>query len=204
MLNRVCRKQRSAIGSALSLALVSIVGASGCAPDYVTGSTAPVLLLIGAIHGGQVLESDVRDSTGAICADTVNVALAVRSKNPLATTIVVPEHVLVQQYEVRYLRTDGRGTEGLDVPYSYRGPIASEVDLATSGTSDVPIPVVRWQAKLEPPLSTITGAQIVTMIAEITVRGQTVAGQPVATTGRLQINFADFADGFAEGTCVGS
>jgi len=198
MLNRVCRTQRSAIGSALSVALVSVVGASGCAPDYVTGSTAPVLFLIGAINGGAVLESDVRLSGSIICPDTVNVSLAVRPKNPLATTIAVPEHVLVQQYEVRYLRTDGRGTEGLDVPYSYRGPIASEVDLATSGTSDVPIPVVRAQAKLEPPLSNITGVQIVTMIAEITVRGQTVAGQPVATTGRMQINFADFFDTLTE------
>jgi hypothetical protein len=72
------------------------------------------------------------------------------------------------------------------------------VDLATSGTTAVPIPVVRWQAKLEPPLSAISGAQIVTMIAEITVRGQTVAGQPVTATGQLQINFADFADDFVD------
>ena len=58
----------------------------------------------------------------------------------------------------------------------------------------VPVQVVRRQSKLEPPLSNITGYQIVSMIAEITISGQTVAGQPVSATGRMQVDFADFGD----------
>lgn len=175
---------------ALALALV----AGGCAPDYVTGSTAPVNLLIASINDGSVLDSDVRLSSGTICPDTVPVSLAVRAKNQNNVTITVPQHVMVQQYEVRYFRTDGRANEGIDVPYRFAGPVAAEVDVAISGTTSVPVQVVRRQSKLEPPLSNITGFQIVSMIAEITVSGQTVAGETVTATGRMQVDFADFGD----------
>jgi hypothetical protein len=175
---------------ALALALV----AGGCAPDYVTSSTAPVNLLIASINDGNVLSSDVRLSDGTICPDTVPVSLGVRAKNQNNVDITVPQHVLIQQYEVRYYRTDGRANEGVDVPYRYAGPIAAEVDVATAGATVVPVQVVRRQSKLEPPLSNITGYQIVSMIAEITISGQTVAGQPVSATGRTQVDFADFGD----------
>jgi hypothetical protein len=175
---------------ALALALV----AGGCAPDYVTSSTAPVNLLIGSINDGNVLSSDVRLSDGTICPDTVPVSLGVRAKNQNNVDITVPQHVLIQQYEVRYYRTDGRANEGVDVPYRYSGPIAAEVDVAIAGATVVPVQVVRRQSKLEPPLSNITGYQIVSMIAEITISGQTVAGQPVSATGRMQVDFADFGD----------
>jgi hypothetical protein len=175
-------------------ALALALGTGGCAPDYVTSSTAPVNLLIASINGGAVLDSDVRLSTGTICPDTVSVSLAVRAKNQNGVQITIPQHVLVQQYEVRYYRSDGRGAEGVDVPYRYSGPVAAEVDVATSGTTDVPVQVVRRQAKIEPPLSNITGYQIVSMIAEITISGQTVAGETVTATGRMQIDFADYGD----------
>jgi len=175
-------------------AVALALGAGGCTPDYVTSSTAPVNLLIASVNDGLVLDSDVRLSSGTICADTISVALAVRAKNQNSVQITVPQHVLVQQYEVRYYRTDGRANEGIDVPYRYSGPLAAEVDVATSGTTPVPVQVVRRQAKIEPPLSNITGYQIVSMIAEITISGQTVAGETVSATGRMQVDFADFGD----------
>jgi hypothetical protein len=190
MLIRKVGWKNGAGAGALALALAAV----GCAPDYVTGSTAPVNLLVASINGGAVLDSDVRLSSGTICPDTVQVALAVRAKNQNEVDITIPQHVLVQQYEVRYLRTDGRANEGVDVPYRYAGPLAFEVDVATSGASSVPVQVVRRQAKIEPPLSNITGYQIVSMIAEITISGQTVAGEAVSGSGRMQIDFADFGD----------
>lgn len=176
--------------SALALALA----AGGCAPDYVTGSTAPVNLLVASVNDGKVLDSDVRLTSGTICPDTVQVGLAVRAKNQNTIQITIPQHVMVQQYEVRYFRTDGRANEGIDVPYRYSGPLSAEVDLATAGVTSVPVQVVRRQAKLEPPLSNMTGLQIVSMIAEITISGQTVAGEAVSATGRMQVDFADFGD----------
>jgi hypothetical protein len=63
---------------------------------------------------------------------------------------------------------------------------------------DVPIEVVRAQAKLEPPLRNLRtenfggSALILTCFAEITVHGRTLAGEAVSGSGRLQIDFADW------------
>jgi hypothetical protein len=167
-------------------------------PDYVTDSEASVLLIVAAVNEGLVLDSEVRYGSGTgntfICEDEVPVSLAVRNKNPDAPAPRVPGAVLVNGYEVRYFRTDGRSEEGLDVPYRITGGISAAVDVATSGTTDVVIEVVRRQAKLEPPLSNIEQAAILTIIAEVTIFGETVSGDRVSASGRLQIDFADFID----------
>jgi hypothetical protein len=102
--------------------------------------------------------------------------------------------VLLKSYEVRYFRTDGRGTEGVDVPYRITGNLAFAVDVAVSGTSNFPLEVVRRQAKVEPPLSSINQAALLTVMAEVTLYGETVSGQKVSATGRMQIDFADYGD----------
>jgi hypothetical protein len=63
------------------------------------------------------------------------------------------------------------------------------------------VDLVRHQAKLEPPLMNITGLQIVTMIADISVFGTTVSGKAASASGSAQVTFADFADGTE--TCEG-
>jgi len=68
------------------------------------------------------------------------------------------------------------------------------VDVANSGTSTFPLEVVRRQAKVEPPLSSIFQTALLTVMAEITLYGETVSGQTVSASGRLQIDFADFGD----------
>lgn len=183
------------IGGTMALALALVVSGCGTA-DYVTDSKASVLLLVGSVNSGAVLDSDVRlgIDSNLICPDTVTVDLAVRNKNPNAQAPRVTGAVLVQSYEVRYVRTDGRSQEGVDVPYTINGGIAAAVDVATSGTSPVPIEVVRRQAKLEPPLSNIQGFDIVTMFADITIAGETVSGDAVTASGRLQIDFANYGD----------
>lgn len=182
--------------AALTLAL------SGCGtPSYVTDSQASVLLIVAAINGGAVLDSDVRngEDSNVICPDTVEVEVAVRHKNPGAVAPSVPNAVLVQRYTVDYFRSDGRGEHGVDVPYPISGALASAVDVADSGTIPIPIEVVRRQAKLETPLSAITGFDIVTMFANITLSGETVSRDTVTASGRLQIDFANFGD--AEDSC---
>jgi hypothetical protein len=74
--------------------LVLALGLAGCVPDYVKDNDSPVLFLIAAINGGQVLQSDV----GTISSDTVSVTLAVRPKNPLNSNLPqVAEAVIVEQ-----------------------------------------------------------------------------------------------------------
>lgn len=187
------------LGALLLAALVT-----GCAPDYVTDNAASVNLIIASINGGAQLDSDVRNGelSTFVCEDEVEVAVAVRAKNPGGPAPSVPSAVLLKSYEVRYFRTDGRGTEGVDVPYRITGNLAFAVDVATSGTSAFSLEVVRRQAKVEPPLSSIYQAALLTVMAEVTLYGETVSGQKVSASGRFQIDFADFGDD--EETCPAS
>ena len=123
------------IGGSVALALALVVLGCGTA-DYVTDSKADVVLLVGSVNGGAVLDSDIRigATSSTVCPDIVTVDLAVRNKNPNAPAPRVPGAVLVQSYEVRYFRTDGRSQEGVDVPYTINGAIASAVDVAATGT----------------------------------------------------------------------
>ncbi len=180
------------LGATLLVALAS----GSCTPSYVTGNDAPVNLYISAINGGAVLDSDIRigKDSAVVCEDEVMVTVAVRNKNPNAPAPYVPGAVLLQSYEVRYFRTDGRGTEGVDVPYRITGNLAVAIDVSNKDNTDIPIEVVRRQAKLEPPLSSILQANVLTVMAQLTLYGQTVAGQRVSASGTFQIDFADFAD----------
>ena len=186
--------------SAAAAALAMVLALSGCeiTPDYVTGSQASVLLIVASINDGSVLDSEVRfGSSGPsqfICEDEVEVALAVRSKNPGAPAPNVAEAVLINGYEVTYSRTDGRSQEGIDVPYRITGRLSSAVDVASSGTESVVIEVVRRQAKIEPPLSNIEQSFVLTIMAEVTIFGETVSGDRVSGSGTMQIDFADFID----------
>ena len=183
------------IGGTVAVALTLALSGCGTA-DYVTDSQATVLLIVASINGGAVLDSDVRlgENSTLICPDTVEVALALRNKNPGAQEPRIPGAVLIQRYTVEYFRSDGRGLHGVDVPFPISGAISSALDVASSGTEMVPIEVVRRQAKLENPLSAITGFDLLTMFADITISGETISGDSVTASGRLQITFADFGD----------
>lgn len=178
----------------VALAVIGALGLVGCTPSYLADSDAPVLMIIAAINGGNVLASDLAIETG-VCPDVVPVAIAIRAKNqnPAFNPVNILMHVLIQRYEVRYYRSDGRGAEGVDVPYRISGNLAFEIDVATSGATAVNIEVVRRQAKLEPPLVRLKeDFHVLTMFAEITIHGRTIAGQGVSATGAMQIDFADF------------
>ncbi len=170
----------------------------GCTADYVTGSRAPVLLLIESINGGTPVLSDVRGDTGTIlnCTAAVSVRNELKNPNEVATKV---EDVQLTTYEVRYRRSDGRAVEGVDVPYRITGSISAVVLANTS--SPVTIDLVRHQAKIEPPLIDLTGLAIVTMIADITISGNTIAQQAVSASASTNITFADFATGTK--TCEG-
>lgn len=187
---------------------------AACVPEWADRGEAPVLLRItkiiatsGGTEGdsgtGDVLNSDV---CCPIVNDnaTINVETAV--KNPFVGTGPAIEgianDVMLETYEVRYFRTDGRNQEGVDVPYRITGPIATMVKVGEPATAV--IVVVRHQAKSEPPLRNLVlpvanantlqlpGAGVLTVVAEITVRGHTTAGKGVEASGQIQINFADY------------
>jgi hypothetical protein len=171
------------------------LGVVACTADYVSDNTSPILFRIAAINGGAPLTSDV----GNLEPDLAEVVLAVRPKNQNFENVPqVPMAVFVERYEVRFFRSDGRNTEGVDVPYRISGNITTVVDVGLDGGANVavPIEVVRTQAKLEPPLRNIAnggGELVLTAFAEITIFGRTVAEDAVVSSGRLQIDFVPSA-----------
>jgi hypothetical protein len=169
---------------------------SGCTPDWAKNGDAPVVLLMTAINSGNVLDSDVRISTGAVCPDFVPLRLENHFKNPNVTNTGFRHDFTVERYEVHYFRSDGRNTEGVDVPYSISGNLAQEVREESDAVLN--LEVVRRQAKLEPPLTNLFhngGALIVTMFAEVTLHARTTTNQTTnSVSARLQIDFADFGD----------
>jgi hypothetical protein len=184
-------------GGALSLGAVVAVAAAlamaGCSADYVENNEGPVLLLITAINGGAQLDSDVRNGEFStfVCENEVDVELTVQNKNPNAPTAPAST-VQLESYEVRYSRSDGRGVEGVDVPFRITGSLAATVGVGDDVT--VPIEVVRRQAKLEPPLDNISQTTILTVSAQVTLFGKTISEKRVSAVARFQIDFADFGD----------
>jgi hypothetical protein len=189
-----------------ALALIAL-GLTACTtPGFVTSSQADVILEITSITGqsggsgggsgiGSVLNSDVLFKGGVI-NDNATINVRVIDKNRLNPAIGggVNDVTLVR-YEVQYVRSDGLNQEGVDVPFAISGPLSLLVPAGGTGADS--IVVVRHQAKLEPPLSNLVGLggqAVISCVANITIFGQTTAGQVVQATGSLQINFADFAD----------
>lgn len=191
MLDRKGRGWTMRLGSAAAVALAFAL--AGCSADYVENNQSPVLLLIRSINEGAQLDSDVRNGEFStfVCEDEVDVAVTVQNKNPSSPN-APSSAVQIGSYAIRYFRTDGRGTEGVDVPYRVTGSLATTVQ--AGGTTTFPLEVVRRQAKVEPPLSSIFQAALLTVIAEVTLYGNTISGESVTATGRLQIDFADFGD----------
>jgi hypothetical protein len=181
-----------AVGAGLAL--------SGCGAAYVEGNTASVLLLIESIAEGTPQLSDVRGENGLIVNCQIELAVSARPKNPNGP-VGISEDVQLTRYTVTYRRADGRSVEGIDVPFAISGNTAAMVDSGGTGATALLVDLVRHQAKLEPPLMNITGLQVVTMIADISVFGETVSGKSVSARGSAQVTFADFADGTE--TCEG-
>ena len=191
---------RSLIRSTIAKAalLLGAAGFSACSAGYTTDNASSVLLIIASINGGAALKSDVLKATG-VFNDSADLAIAVRFKNPNITTVPqIPSAVILERYEIKYRRSDGRGVEGQDVPFSISGNLTAAFDVKTSGTDSISLEVVRVQAKLEPPLRNLSsgtgGGLVVTMFADITLHGRTISGQTVTANGSLQIDFANWAD----------
>jgi len=185
------------IASTVALGGLTLYGC-GIGPDYVTNGEANYVLLMTGINQGVPLRSDVRPA----CPDSVALRLENHSKNPaVADTAGFRGDMVVERYEVRYFRSDGRSTQGVHVPYTITGNVAQEV--RSSQAETLSLEVVRAQAKLEPPLSNLarTGGQVdvvgapgvITMFAEVTLHARMTTGQTTnSVSARLQIDFGDY------------
>ena len=185
---------------------VSLAALAGGTADFAEVNDSPVLLRVNSITGstggagatggsgiGAVLLSDVVTNNGGVFNDNATLTVEALSKNPNGPVLGSFNDVLIEQYRVRYFRTDGLDREGVDVPYSFTGSVQALVP--APGTATVPILIVRHAAKLEPPLANLGSAggfDLITTIAEITLFGHTTSGKAVSAVGRIEVHFADF------------
>jgi len=190
------RSGRNVMRANAIVVMLGALAASGCVPDWAKQGESPNILLMTAINGGTPINSDVRISNGTVCADFATLRVENHQKNPLNTDASFRGDIVLERYDIRYIRSDGLSTEGVDVPFRITGNVAQEIQAANSATLNLEI--VRRQAKLEAPLKNLIalgGGQVVTMFAEVTVHARSTVQQTTnAATARVQIDFSDFVD----------
>jgi hypothetical protein len=190
-----------------------ITSATSCG-NVVRSSRAPALLVVnslaatrGQAQGGTAaasLASDVLTlvTTGGVCS-TTNPCPTIFTDSGTITLSLAPKdidvgltsnnQVTVNRIHVSFRRTDGRNTEGVDVPFSF--DTASTATVAVGGSTAVSFTLVRIQAKQESPLvQLVTNDQFISTIADITVYGNDIVGNAVSATGSIGVTFGNWGD----------
>ncbi len=194
---RVSRKvvwgaRRTGVAVAL---LGGLLLASSCSETVRTGQASSYLVittLTGGAQSDSTVESDVVSDTGSIFTDVgqASFQLLMKDAGGLAPTSV--NAITITQYSVEYVRSDGRNTPGVDVPY----PFTSGVTATIASTGSVGFTLVRTQAKEEAPLKALRfggGAKAISAVARVTFYGHDQTGREVSVTGNMDITFADWA-----------
>lgn len=194
-------RRKAVWGSRIRLA-VALTGAlllTSCSEAIRTGQS-PAYLVMMSLQGsaglaggfGSTLQSDVVSDTGSIAQDVGQAALELTMKDPLAGGPTAVNAITITQYHVDYIRSDGRNTQGVDVPFAFDGAVTATV----SGTASIPFTLVRVQAKEEAPLKALRfggGANVITTIARVTLYGHDQNGREVSVSGNIEVTFADWA-----------
>ena len=197
-------------GFTAAAAVVALLFISGCG-EQATQGKAPSYLQVSQLQAASgakpqtystLLESDVVTNVKVdsmlvptIYEDLGQVTLRMAMKDP--TTLIGPSAantITINRYHVEFVRSDGRNTQGVDVPYSFDGAMTGTISTVDTSLSFV---LVRAQAKLEAPLMALRnagGAMVVSTIARITFYGQDQAGNAVSVTANISVNFADWGD----------
>jgi len=173
---------RSVIGL---VSLAAAVAQTASCGDVVRTGRAPVVLSVTGLK-----PSLVTSSVTSLSDDQVVATLAVTMKDVSLTTPATPtanNNVTITEYQVVYRRTDGRSTQGTDVPFAFSG--AATLQIVPNASGDLTFELVRQVAKQEGPLAQITDSNVVTMIADVTFFGRDQVGNELSATGSMTINF---------------
>jgi hypothetical protein len=145
---------------------------------------------------GSTLQSDVLNVTPAgvqsIASDNGRASLLLTAKDPQGPGPSPVNSITITQYHVEYVRSDGRNTQGVDVPFAFDGGVTATI----SGSATVAFTLVRVQAKQEAPLKALAfdgGANTITTVAHVTLYGHDQNGREVSVTGNIEVSFSDWA-----------
>jgi hypothetical protein len=188
--------------AAMALAAVAVLVTAACGDKVLQGKGSSYLVVdeLAAASGAKVetfstvLQSDVL-TKGGVLEDLGKVTLHIAMKDVTIGTEPTANNVItVNRFHIDFVRSDGRNTQGVDVPYSVDG--AATGTITTSPTSMV-FSIVPAQRKLEAPLLALRnqgGAIAIMTIANVTFYGYDQAGNAVSVTGSISVNFADWVD----------
>jgi hypothetical protein len=198
----VRRKAVWGSGAILVGAVLLLLASAGCG-DLTregTGSGYLIVDVLEAAPGAQPeefggnLQSDVItvvDDVASVFNDIGLVTVRLAMKDPLLTPSST-NAITINRYRVEYKRADGQNRPGIDVPFPFDGGMTLTVSGdAVSGSFEI----VRHVSKLEAPLRALaTSGVIISTIAEVTFYGRDQTGREVSVSGRILIDFGNFAD----------
>jgi hypothetical protein len=191
-------------GLQVATAVLVTMTATGCGQMQREG-TASSYLIVNALQAapgaepeklGGTLLSDVitvKDDVPTIFNDVAKVDFGLAMKDAgSATAPTTANFITVDRYHVQFIRTDGRNTPGVDVPYPFDG--AFTVTVGEKGASGG-FTLVRNIAKQEAPLMALRFSGLVlSTLAEVTFYGHDQTGREVSASARISIDFANFGD----------
>ena len=185
----------------LAGAAVLLLSTVSCG-DLSRQGTASTYLIVDALQASSgaepgtfspVLSSDVItvvDGNPTVFADGGQVSFTLATKDP-GVGVSPQNFITMDRYRVRFIRSDGRNVEGVDVPYGFDGGFTATV----SGSATVGFTLVRVQAKEEAPLRALAANNgVISTIAEVTFFGHDQTGRAVQASGQISINFANWGD----------
>jgi hypothetical protein len=159
--------------------MTSLTGASGASPGSFGSTVASDVVTVVAgvptvfADPGQAnVQLQLKDETGGTAPTVVN-------------------SITITQYHVKYIRSDGRNVQGVDVPFEFDGAVT----LTIQDSGAIPFTLVRTQAKEEAPLRALrNGGPPITTVAEVTFYGHDQNGRDVTVSGRMDVSFSNWAD----------
>jgi hypothetical protein len=198
------RSLRQQITTAGALAAIALASAS-CGEVVRTGRSPAFLIIENmSASAGESTEytafllSDVQTG-GGVFNDNGRAALRLALKNPGTPTAplgpTTMNEITLTRYHVKYIRSDGRNVQGVDIPYEFDGGLT--VTVPSQGAAEAGFLLVRHTAKREAPLRNMWdggGMRLLNAIAEVTFYGRDQAGNEVTAVGNINITFGDFAD----------
>src|SRR5215471_13992506 len=184
------------------LGLAVMLGASISCGDVVRSSRAPVMLVIDSLQaaqgnagslGGSLLSDVITNvstpppcTTDAPCPTVFNdvgsaqfhLALKDVGTPTAPATPTTNNDVTITRIHIKYVRSDGRNVEGVDVPYQWDA--AATATIPASGKGTIGFEIVRHAAKEESPLLQLrTSPSTITTITEVTFYGRDMVGNDV-------------------------
>jgi hypothetical protein len=202
------KNPRSATVFKAAIGALAVLAAVACNPIE-NSTTSASLLTVVTITGldlslkdqnftqSDVLLTDATTGTSTITDDVAKASLgaSMLAPNPPAGTSQYND-IQLDKIVISYSRTDGRSSEGVDVPYAFEQNVSQVIRIGQQAT--VSFIIVRATAKQEPPLvglqAGVGRGEVLYTNAKIVFYGHDLAGKTVTATGYLPVDFSDFAN----------